>query len=54
MKTTKEKNVQKESHMDKAIKDRLSREEKLSAIAKYWLTVDSEDWEIVDMRAVLR
>jgi hypothetical protein len=28
--------------------------EKLSAIAKFWATIDSSDGEILDMRAVLR
>jgi hypothetical protein len=27
---------------------------KLSAIAKFWATIDSSDGEILDMRAVLR
>jgi hypothetical protein len=31
-----------------------TEKKRLSAIAKYWATVDSNDWEIVDMRAVLR
>jgi hypothetical protein len=26
----------------------------LSSIAKYWQTVEEGDWEIVDMRAVLK
>jgi hypothetical protein len=29
-------------------------EKKLSSIAKYWETVDKNDFEIVDMRAVLK
>ncbi|MDR0865148.1 MAG: hypothetical protein LBO74_09505 [Candidatus Symbiothrix sp.] len=54
MKTTKEKITQKESHMDKVIKDRIMRGEKLSAIAKYWLSKDGGNWEILDMKAVLK
>jgi hypothetical protein len=31
-----------------------NRKKKLSSIARYWETVDSNDFEIIDMRAVLK
>jgi hypothetical protein len=31
-----------------------NEKKKLSPIAKYWETVDRNDWEIVDMQAVLK
>jgi hypothetical protein len=41
--------VVKEKQQSQTIKDK-----RLSPIAKYWKTIDSNDGEILDMRAVLR
>jgi hypothetical protein len=54
METTKKKSSKKKSTMDEAIENILKRGGKLSALAKHWQATDSSDWEIVDMRAVLR
>jgi hypothetical protein len=54
METTRKKSSKKESSMEVAKKAILKRGGKLSAIARYWNTIDPNDSVILDMRAVLR
>ncbi|GHT02125.1 hypothetical protein AGMMS49525_05090 [Bacteroidia bacterium] len=54
MKTTKEKSAKKGYSIDEAINKRIAEGKPLSAIAKYWQSEDGGNWEIVDMRAVLK
>jgi hypothetical protein len=52
--TVKKTRSKKVSAMDAAIQKLIMEGKPLSAAAKYWLEEDSNDWKIVDMRAVLR
>jgi hypothetical protein len=54
MKTIKVKPSKKGATAKGKEKSPATEKKKISAIAKYWQTMDSSDWEIVDMRAVLR
>jgi hypothetical protein len=54
METTKRKRVEKVSAADAVIQRMIMEGKPLSAAAKYWLAEDSKNWQIVDMRAVLR
>jgi hypothetical protein len=54
MKTSKDKNPEKGKTAKEKKQSSISKEKKLSPIARYWETVDSKNWEIVDMRAVLK
>ena len=54
METTVKKRTKKVPAMQAAIDRRIKEGKPLSAIAKYWLTGNPDDWKINDMRAVLR
>jgi hypothetical protein len=54
MKTTKDKTLVKGKTAKRKEQSSTNKEKRLSPIAKYWETVDSKNWEIVDMRAVLK
>ncbi|GHV61518.1 hypothetical protein FACS1894195_2160 [Bacteroidia bacterium] len=54
METTVKKKTTKVSAMQAAIDRRMKEGKPLSAIAKYWLAGNPDDWKINDMRAVLR
>jgi hypothetical protein len=54
MRTIKEKIPEKKKTVQRGKTSPKTGEKKLSGIAKYWASIDSGDWEIVDMKAVLR
>jgi hypothetical protein len=54
MRTIKEKTPEKKKTVQRGKTSPKTGEKRLSPIAKFWATVDSNDGEILDMRAVLR
>jgi hypothetical protein len=52
--TVKKTRSKKVAAMDAAIQKMIMEGKPLSPIAKYWLEEDPNDWQIIDMRAVLR
>jgi hypothetical protein len=54
METSKDKKPAKAKTVKEKKQSSIIKEKKLSPIAKYWASEEGGNWEIVDMRAVLK